>query len=93
MACKSMTGNEEASALLDKKLRILNEFEFGRPYVEIVYFVPDERKSGGRYETAYGHLKLIDKIEGAIVLSDKRKILFDRIRDIDSTAFNEIYLE
>ena len=85
--------NEEASALLDKKLRILNEFEFEHPYVEIIYFVPDQRKSGGRYETAYGHLKLIDKIEGAIVLSDKRKILFDRIRDIDSTAFNEISFE
>ena len=85
--------NEEASALLDKKLRILNEFEFEHPYVEIIYFVPDQRKSGGRYEAAYGHLKLIDKIEGAIVLSDKRKILFDRIRDIDSTAFNEISFE
>ena len=85
--------NEENTALLDKKLRILNELEAEHPYVEITYFIPDERKSGGRYETVYGYLKQIDKIEGAIILRDKRKIPFDKIRNIDSTAFNEIYFE
>ena len=85
--------NEESSALLDKKLRILNELEAEHPYIEVTYFIPDERKSDGRYETIYGYLKLIDKIEGAIILHDKRKIFFDKIRSIDSTAFNEIYFE
>lgn len=85
--------NEEASALLDKKLRLLNELQNEHPYVEIIYFVPDERKSGGRYETAYGYLKLIDTVESTIMLQDKRKIPFDKIRDIDSTAFNEIPFE
>lgn len=85
--------NEEGAALLDKKLRILSELEGERPYIEVTYFVPDEKKSGGRYETAYGYLKLIDAIEGAIILGDKRKILFKRIRDLDSTAFNEINFE
>lgn len=85
--------NEEASVLLDKRLRLLNELQNEHPYVEIIYFVPDERKSGGRYETAYGYLKLIDTVEGTIMLQDKRKIPFDKIRDIDSTAFNEIPFE
>ena len=85
--------SEEHTALIDKKLRILSELESERPYVEIIYFIPDQRKSGGRYETVYGYLKLIDKIEGAIVLGDKRRIRFDRIRDINSTAFNEISFE
>ena len=85
--------SEEHTALIDKKLRILSELESEHPYVEIIYFIPDQRKSGGRYETVYGYLKLIDKIEGAIVLGDKRRIRFDRIRDINSTAFNEISFE
>ena len=85
--------SEEHTALIDKKLRILSELESEHPYVEIIYFIPDQRKSGGRYETVYGYLKLIDKIEGAIVLGDKRMIRFDRIRDINSTAFNEISFE
>ena len=85
--------SEEHTAIIDKKLRILCELESEHPYVEIVYFIPDERKSGGRYDTAYGNIKLIDRLEGAIILKDKRKILFNRIRDIDSTAFNEISFE
>ena len=85
--------SEERSALLDRKLRALGEHESEHPYVEITYFIPDERKSGGRYDTAYGYLKLIDRIEGALILKDKRKILFERIRELNSTAFNEISFE
>ena len=85
--------NEENTALIDKKLRILSELEADHPYVEITYFVPDQRKSGGKYETIYGHIKMIDKIEGAIILKDKRRISFDKIRDIDSMAFNELFFE
>lgn len=85
--------SEEHTALIDKKLRILSELESERPYVEITYFIPDQRKSGGRYETVYGHLKLIDRLEMELILGDKRRIRFDRIRDINSTAFNEISFE
>lgn len=85
--------SEEHTVIIDKKLRVLAELEAEHPYVEITYFIPDERKSGGRYDTAYGHLKLIDKIEGAIILKDKRRIMFERIRDINSTAFNEMSFE
>ena len=82
--------SEEHTALIDKKLRILSKLESEHPYVEIIYFIPDQRKSGGRYETVYGHLKLIDRLEMELILGDKRRIRFDRIRDINSTAFNEI---
>lgn len=85
--------NEESEALLDKKLRILRDCESERPYVEVTYFVPDERKDGGRYETAYGYLKRIDETECSIILQDKRQISFDCIRHIDSTAFNEMLFE
>ena len=85
--------SEEGSLLLDRKLRVLGEHEDEHPYVEITYFIPDQRKSGGRYDTAYGYLKLIDRLEGALILMDKRKILFERIRELNSTAFNEISFE
>ena len=81
--------NEESGAILDRKLRLLNDISDTHPYVEISYFVPDEKKSGGRYENAYGYLKAIDINEACIVLMDKRKFAFDRIRSLDSTAFNE----
>ena len=85
--------SEEGTAILDRKLRILNENSDLHPYVEISYFIPDERKSGGRYETVYGYLKSIDTNENCIVLTDKRKILFCRIRSLDSTVFNDALFE
>ena len=81
--------SDESTAILDSKLRLLNDISDSHPYVEITYFIPDERKSGGRYENAYGYLKMIDTHEKCIVLMDKRKFPFDKIRSLDSTAFNE----
>ena len=81
--------SDESTAILDRKLRLINDIADAHPYVEIAYFVPDERKSGGRYETVYGYLKAIDANEACIVLMDKRKFAFDRVRSLDSTAFNE----
>ena len=85
--------SDESTAILDRKLRFLNDLSNEHPYVEVTYFVPDERKSGGRYETVYGYLKLVDSVESCIVLMNKRKIFFDRIRSLDSTAFNETSFE
>jgi hypothetical protein len=82
--------NDESTAILDRKLRLLNDIAGDHPYVEITYFIPDERKSGGRYENAYGYLKMIDTHEKCIVLMDKRKFPFDKIRSLDSTAFNDM---
>ncbi len=81
--------NEESTAQLNRKLMLLSDRIDEHPYVEITYFIPDERKSGGRYENAYGYLKAIDANESCIVLMDKRKFSFDKIRSLDSTSFNE----
>ena len=81
---------DESTMILDRKLRFLNDVIGEHPYVEITYFIPDERKNGGKYETIYGYLKMIDSNENCIVLMDKRKFPFDKIRSLDSTAFNDM---
>ena len=85
--------SDESTEILNRKLRLLNDLADEHPYVEITFFVPDERKRGGRYETIYGYLKLVDTIENCIILMDKRRISFDKIRSIDSTASNETSFE
>ena len=82
--------SDESTEILNRKLRLLNDLADEHPYVEITFFVPDERKRGGRYETIYGYLKLVDTIENCIILMDKRRISFDKIRSLDSTAFNDM---
>lgn len=82
--------NEESTAQLNRKLMLLSDRIDEHPYVEITYFIPDERKSGGRYDTVYGYLKMIDANESCVIFMDKRKIPFDKIRSLDSTAFNDM---
>ena len=82
--------SDERTMILDRKLRFLNDIAGEHPYVEVTYFIPDSKKNGGRYETIYGYLKMIDSNENCIVLMDKRSVDFDKIRSLDSTAFNDM---
>ncbi|MBP3204587.1 MAG: hypothetical protein J6M66_04095 [Lachnospiraceae bacterium] len=38
------------------------------PEVKITYFIPDERKAGGRYETVTGKISRIDRYKGTIIM-------------------------
>ena len=49
---------------------------------EITYFVPDKRKSGGKYETKIGTVAKIRDFERTIVFSDKAEIPIEDILEI-----------
>ena len=49
--------------------------------MSITYFVPDERKNGGSYQTVTGEVKRIDAVAGMIQMTDRREI---RIKDVFS---------
>ena len=49
----------------------------------VTYFVPDARKSGGKYCTCTAHLKRIDEIEGVLMLCDGKKIPMNQITKIE----------
>lgn len=49
---------------------------------EITYFVPDKRKSGGKYETKIGTVEKIKEFERTVVFSDKTEIFIDDILEI-----------
>ena len=58
-----------------------------KPSVQIVYFIPDVKKSGGSYTTAEGIVRKIDPICRRLLLTDesgqKQEINLDRITAID----------
>lgn len=64
---------------LDAELRILAEELADRPEISVRYFVPDQKKSGGRYETIRGRVKKIDNQASLLFLEDGRKIPFREI--------------
>ena len=78
---------EEEKAILDRKQRLLLEKLDEFPALTVTYFVPDEKKSGGRYVTKTGNLKRIDLIQRWMLLTDGTKIPLENVKNIESPLF------
>ncbi len=81
---------DEAKAILDRKLRYLNDIIDEQPEITVTYFMPDERKSGGAYVTVKGKLKRLDACERMMYLIGGDKIPLDEIVNIESHVFCKI---
>lgn len=83
--------DEEAKDFLDRKQQYLLEHIQEAPALTVTYFVPDERKSGGKYRTKSGHLRKIDEIERFMQFSDGTKIPLNYVIEIDSELFSDVF--
>lgn len=61
---------DEQNALNSNLNRVLELLEDYLPTVTVTYFVPDERKSGGRYVNKTGEVRIYDSAENALVFTD-----------------------
>ena len=77
-----ITLDESEMARVDAALQRLQELLPSRPTASITYFVPDERKAGGSYQTITGKVKRIDTVNGVLLLTDRREIPIADIFDI-----------
>lgn len=84
---------EEEKVKLDLKIQVIEECKEAKPEVEITYFVPDQLKSGGKYETINGCIRKIDKQNSKIILENGDKIDIYDILDIRSEIFKGIIFE
>ncbi len=50
-----------------------------KPAVQITYFVPDARKSGGEYQVVCGRVRHIDESTQTLILADDTRIPLDDI--------------
>ena len=87
---------EETARLTDKKTEldenmleelnckvtdIQNNIE-KRPEVLVMYFVPDDKKSGGKYTEYTGNIRKIDSIKRLLIFTDGKKINMDDVLNI-----------
>jgi hypothetical protein len=86
----SMELDEAEKTALDEKLRIVHEQLSSQPEIEITYFQPDEKKSGGAYVTAAGIVKKIDKYERNVVMQDETRIPIREIIEITGEIFRRV---
>lgn len=70
---------EDARESLDRALRraVSEDAE-----VDVTWFVPDGRKSGGEYVTARGRIKRVDTLVGVLLLDSGEQIALDDILSV-----------
>lgn len=71
--------DETRKAEIDEQLQYLQQHIEERPEVEIVHFVPDDRKAGGAYVTTTGKVNRLDPYTRQVILKSGKKIEIDRI--------------
>lgn len=79
---------EQEKESLDRRLGTLVRLGESAPAVEITCFVPDERKSGGAYQSITGKIKAVDLHARVIRLRDGRTITLENvvsISDVEQT--------
>ncbi len=74
--------DDKMTEILNQKLNFIKEHIADRPEVTVTYFVPDSKKSGGKYVTLVGNVRLIDQIENSLILTDKTEISISEISDL-----------
>ena len=77
---------EEKKTELDMKLSAIKDKVKSKPEIVLTYFIPDERKSGGKYVTVLVSVKKVDTYARTIVLSDNSVINIDDIADISEVS-------
>ena len=77
-----ITLDESEMTRVDAALQRLRELLPQAPAVSITYFVPDERKTGGSYQTITGVVRRIDTVNSVLLLTDQRAIPIPDILDV-----------
>ena len=82
--------DEGTLAMLNEKLNIIHDSLDSEPVVQITYFEPDKKKSGGAYVCVTGIVKRIDEDERLVIMSDGKKIRIDEIFGLEGKLFDSL---
>ena len=73
--------------VVNRRLGLLLERIRERPEAAFVYFVPDEKKSGGAYVTVAGRVRRFRESEGEMELEDGTRIPLKRLCAVEGELF------
>jgi hypothetical protein len=75
--------SREKTVLINRRMNEAKEIISQRPEVTVVHFIPDEYKSGGKYVSYTGNLRLIDDVLHTLTFTDGTKIHFSAIQGFE----------
>ncbi|MCC8049322.1 MAG: YolD-like family protein [Clostridiales bacterium] len=82
--------NEEEQQKISERINLLKSHLDESRVVEITYFVPDERKSGGEYNTVTGVVKKLDEFHRTLIMTDGTRIPVQEIVELNGALFRSI---
>jgi len=68
---------------LNQKIAFLNEHAEERPQITVEYFIPDGKKSGGKYVILSGEFRRVDEYNHNMVFTSGEEIPLNDIFEID----------
>ena len=79
--------SEDEIDMINARLAVIEQHIKEQPSIAVTYFLPDDKKTGGRYVTVSGNVRKLDGIERAIIMADRTKIPIDDVRYIEGDLF------
>ena len=73
--------------MINARLAVIEKHINEQPNITVTYFLPDTKKAGGRYVTVSGKVKMLDRIERVIIMTDRTKIPIGDVRLIGGDLF------
>ena len=79
--------SEDMIDMINARLAVIQQHIKELPNIAVTYFLPDDKKAGGRYVTVSGNVRKLDGIERAIIMTDRTKIPIEDVRYIEGELF------
>ena len=79
--------SEDMIDMIDAKLAVIEQHIKEQPSISVTYFLPDDKKAGGRYVTVSGNVRKLDGMKCAIIMTNGTKIPIGDVQYIDGDMF------
>lgn len=79
--------SEDEIDMINARLAVIEQHIKEQPSIAVTYFLPDDRKAGGRYVTVSGNVRKLDDVKHMMVFADETRIPIEDIRYIESDLF------
>lgn len=73
--------------MINARLAVIEKHINEQPNITVTYFLPDNKKAGGRYVTVSGKVKKLDGLERVIMMVDGTRIPIEDVRMIEGDLF------
>ena len=74
--------------MIDTRLAVIQCHIKEQPNISVTYFLPDNKKTGGRYTTVSGNVTTLDELKHQIIMADGTSIPIDDVRFIKGSLFD-----